>query len=66
MRSRFVCIMILAMLPAVARAAEPVTGRWITDDGKAIVNHRSLRGDGVRPDHTHSGADAEGAADRRT
>ena len=37
MRSRFICIMLLAALPAVARAAEPVTGRWITDDGKAIV-----------------------------
>ena len=25
------------LLPATAFAAEPVTGRWVTDDGKAIV-----------------------------
>ena len=28
---------LVAALPAVAHAAEPVTGRWLTDDGKAIV-----------------------------
>lgn len=37
MRSRLVAFILLAALPAAALAAEPVTGRWITDDGKAIV-----------------------------
>ncbi len=37
MRSRLAGLILLALLPASAFAAEPVTGRWITDDGKAIV-----------------------------
>ncbi|TPG08468.1 DUF2147 domain-containing protein [Sphingomonas oligophenolica] len=27
----------LAAVPATAFAAQPVTGRWVTDDGKAVV-----------------------------
>lgn len=27
----------LAASPAIAQAAEPVTGRWLTEEGKAIV-----------------------------
>ena len=31
-------LMLVALaLPRAALAAEPVTGRWITDDGKAVV-----------------------------
>ncbi len=36
MRIAFVAFFAL-LLPATAFAAEPVTGRWVTDDGKAIV-----------------------------
>ncbi len=30
-------ILLLAALPSLAHAAQPVDGRWVTDDGKALV-----------------------------
>ena len=34
---RLLLMFLTLALPSAAIAAEPVTGRWITDDGKAIV-----------------------------
>ena len=34
---RFYCLALLAALPAAAHAAEPITGQWVTKEGKAIV-----------------------------
>lgn len=31
------CLLPLSMLAGAAHAAAPITGRWITDDGKALV-----------------------------
>ena len=37
MRIPVLAAIAVSILPAGALAAEPVTGRWVTDDGKAIV-----------------------------
>lgn len=34
---RFYRLALLAALPAAAHAAEPITGQWVTKEGKAIV-----------------------------
>jgi uncharacterized protein (DUF2147 family) len=34
---RFAAALLLVSLPATAQAAEPITGKWVTGDGKAIV-----------------------------
>ena len=30
-------VLLFAALPSIAHAAQPVDGRWVTDDGKALV-----------------------------
>ena len=37
MRSRLAGLVLVTVVTSAAFAAEPVSGRWITDDGKAIV-----------------------------
>lgn len=34
---RFAILLPMLLVAAAAQAAEPITGRWITDDGKALV-----------------------------
>ena len=34
---RFAAALLLVSLPATVQAAAPITGKWTTDDGKAIV-----------------------------
>ena len=35
--TRIFAALVLASVPAAGFAAEPVTGRWLTEDGKAVV-----------------------------